>query len=103
MYSAATVLRLPYYTYNYLVSSKANAATSPLAENSLLLLLVLVHHCNFLQFEEVLEKKLNLKGEDAAVATELYRITNLFRQALNLARDTECTFSFEFGSFLDLF
>eukprot|EP00250_Pteridium_aquilinum_P013996 c21711_g1_i1 orf=215-2221(+) len=87
--AAAVVLRLPYYTYSYLVSSKSSSAASPLAENSLLLLLVLVHHRNAVQFEEAFEKNLTLKGEDAAAKTAFDRAANLFCQGLGLMRNTE--------------
>ncbi|WOK97109.1 dymeclin [Canna indica] len=42
--AAANFVLLPYYTFNYLLSSSAEGARSPLAEKSLLVLLVLIHY-----------------------------------------------------------
>ncbi|MCO5571541.1 hypothetical protein L7F22_025284 [Adiantum nelumboides] len=87
--AAAIVLRLPYYTYNYLVSSKSSSATSPLATNSVLLLLVLVHHRIFLEFEDNFERQLDLHGGDVAMKLDLNHVENVYCQALNAARDRE--------------
>lgn len=88
--AAAIVLRFPYYTYSYLVSSKSSTPTGPLAQNSLLLLLVLIHHRKVLQLDEALERKIDLKGEDVAAAmAESCLVFNPFCQALGLAKDTE--------------
>ncbi|MCO5604280.1 hypothetical protein L7F22_058445 [Adiantum nelumboides] len=87
--AAAIVLRLPYYTYNYLVSSKSSSAMSPLATNSVLLLLVLVHHRIFLEFEDNFERQLDLHGGDVTTKLDLNHVENVYCQALNAARDSE--------------
>ncbi|MCO5572356.1 hypothetical protein L7F22_026109 [Adiantum nelumboides] len=89
--AAAIVLKLPYYTYNYLLSSNSTSGPSPLAQNSLLLLLILVHYRKCVQVDEVAHEKVDGKGEDAvAVLTDLERlILNPFSQALDSARDTD--------------
>lgn len=88
----ATVLRLPYYTYNYLLSSNSPTGPSPLAQNSLLLLLVLVHYRKCLLVDETIHEKLDAKGEDATavLADADQLVLNPFCQALDSARDTEC-------------
>ncbi|MCO5600246.1 hypothetical protein L7F22_054356 [Adiantum nelumboides] len=89
--AAAIVLRLPYYTYTYLLSSNSTSGPSPLAQNSLLLLLILVHYRKCIQVDEVAHEKIDGKGEDAvAVLNDLERlILNPFSQALDSARDTD--------------
>lgn len=89
--AAATVLRLPYYTYNYLLSSNSPTGPSLLAQNSLHLLLVLVHYRKSLLVDETLHEKLDAKGEDATavLADADQLVLNPFCQALNSARDTE--------------
>ncbi|KAI5058263.1 hypothetical protein GOP47_0026433 [Adiantum capillus-veneris] len=89
--AAATVLRLPYYTYNYLLSSSSAAGPSPLAQNSLLLLLTLVHYRKCAQADEIAHQKLDGKGEDAVavLADSDHLVLNPFSQALDSARDTE--------------
>ncbi|KAI5064179.1 hypothetical protein GOP47_0020849 [Adiantum capillus-veneris] len=87
--AAAIVLRLPYYTYNYLVSSKSSTAMSPLATNSVLLLLVLVHHRVCLQFENNFERQLDVHGGDASMKSDLNHVENVYCQALNMARERE--------------
>uniref|UniRef100_A0A1D1YGV8 Dymeclin n=1 Tax=Anthurium amnicola TaxID=1678845 RepID=A0A1D1YGV8_9ARAE len=42
--AAANFVLLPYYTFNYLVSSSAEGSRNPLADNSLLVLLILIHY-----------------------------------------------------------
>lgn len=89
--AAATVLRLPYYTYNYLLSSNSELGPSPLAQNSSLLLLILVHYRRCLQVDEIIHGKLDGKGEDAVsvLADSDELVLNPFSQALDSARDTE--------------
>lgn len=85
--TAATVFRLPYYTYSYLVNS---TRSSPLAQSSLLLLLVLIHYHKSVQIDDVMEKKADMNGEEAAGAlVNLCLHSNPFLQALDSARDTE--------------
>ncbi|KAH7429697.1 hypothetical protein KP509_09G062000 [Ceratopteris richardii] len=88
--AAATVLKLPYYTYNYLLSSNNPTGPSPLAQNGLLLLLVLVHYRKCSPADEIVHEKFNGKGDVVAVPNESDQsFLNPFSQALELARDTE--------------
>ncbi|CAA7394781.1 unnamed protein product [Spirodela intermedia] len=45
--AAANFVLLPYYTFNYLLNSSADGSRSLLADNSLLVLLVLIHYRRF--------------------------------------------------------
>ncbi|KAH7287047.1 hypothetical protein KP509_32G034600 [Ceratopteris richardii] len=87
--AAAIVLRLPYYTYNYLLSSKSSTGTSPLASSSVLLLLVLAHHHSWPNFEDDFGERLKLCVEDESTKLEPSHSQNLYYQALKMARDTE--------------
>lgn len=86
--AAATVLRLPYYTYNYLLSSNNSTGPCPLAQNSLLLLLILVHYRKALLVDETARQKLD-EDAVAVLADADQLVLNPFCQALDSARDTE--------------
>jgi hypothetical protein len=82
---------LPYYTYNYLLSSSGEISKRPLADNSVLLLLVLVHYRKNLLVEEATENKLDANGGDSGTFGESSCFHhNPYSRALETARDIEC-------------
>eukprot|EP00850_Spirogloea_muscicola_P003308 SM000013S26477 [mRNA] locus=s13:636106:642291:+ [translate_table: standard] len=89
--AAATVFLLPYYTYTYFMSPNQAAAKSPLAENCLLLLLVLVHHGKPMplkpQGNENGEQNGTYLDEVGTGRPQYY--PNPFKQELQAARDKE--------------
>lgn len=88
--AAATVVLLPYYTYNYLLSSSGEISKRPLADNSVLLLLVLVHYRKSLLVEEATENKLDANGGDTGTFGESSCFHhNPYARALESARDIE--------------
>jgi hypothetical protein len=82
------VFLLPYTAYSYLVSSPAGpgAQQAPLADNSLLLLLVLVHFGHTNAANSAPEEGYS----DGASGVGNAGVDNPFRRALCTARDTDC-------------
>ncbi|EFJ31142.1 hypothetical protein SELMODRAFT_87955 [Selaginella moellendorffii] len=82
--AAATVFMLPYYTYTYLLSPGSDRFSKfPLADNSLLLLLVLVHYGKRTHVTP-LDNDVEPCTENLAVG-----LHNPFRRALSSSRDTD--------------
>ncbi|XP_068649972.1 uncharacterized protein [Aristolochia californica] len=87
---AANFVLLPYYTFNYLVSSSGEGTRSPLADKSLLVLLVLIHYRKCVLLEEPMENK---SENDADLNPHLKENSNFavnpYCTALENARDIE--------------
>ncbi|XP_010259149.1 PREDICTED: dymeclin isoform X1 [Nelumbo nucifera] len=86
--SAAANLVL--FPFNYLVGSSGDGSRSPLAENSLLLLLILIHYRKCVMLDESTTDK----SEDSATSDSLLKETSYFYdnpycKALENARDIE--------------
>ncbi|CAM6120274.1 unnamed protein product [Calypogeia fissa] len=92
--AAASVLLLPYYSYAYLVNAQGEVSKSPLADNSLLLLLVLVHNIKTALppsesgEENVGDKQQLLNGVEALFPKVVPPGFNPFREALETLQDT---------------
>uniref|UniRef100_A0A0D6R327 Dymeclin n=1 Tax=Araucaria cunninghamii TaxID=56994 RepID=A0A0D6R327_ARACU len=86
--AAATVVLIPYYTYNYLVNSSGEISRRPLADNSLLLLLVLIHYRKSLPLEEATVHKLEVNGS-GGLGDNMGFHHNPYSKALETARDIE--------------
>lgn len=88
---AANFVMLPYYTFNYLVNSSADGSRSPLADNSLLILLVLIHYRKCVSMDDSVN---NYAAADAAPNVpskdSSYFSINPYCKALENARDIEC-------------
>ncbi|NP_001168334.1 uncharacterized protein LOC100382102 [Zea mays] len=88
--AAANVVLLPYYTFNYLVSSTPEGATSQLADNSLLVLLIMIHYRKCFSTNEsiptnnVYTMDSNTNDKDAPVFHD-----NPYCKALNSAKDIQ--------------
>uniref|UniRef100_A0A0E0JPB7 Dymeclin n=1 Tax=Oryza punctata TaxID=4537 RepID=A0A0E0JPB7_ORYPU len=88
--AAANFVLLPYYTFNYLVSSNAEGASSQLAENSLLVLLILIHYRKCIMMSEsfpisnVYTNDLNTNVKDAPAFHD-----NPYYKALSNAKDSQ--------------
>lgn len=82
---------LPYYTFNYLVSSSGDGSRSPLADISLLVLLILIHYRKCVKEDE---SSANNNVEDfdshAYLKENSYFYDNPYCKALENARDIEC-------------
>ncbi|KAL6845239.1 hypothetical protein ACP4OV_024734 [Aristida adscensionis] len=89
--AAANFVLLPYYTLNYLVSSTPEGATSQLAVNSLLVLLIMIHYRKCISIKESIPSSniyaidSNASDKDAPVFHE-----NPYCKALNNAKDIQC-------------
>jgi hypothetical protein len=87
---AANFVLLPYYTFNYLVSSNAEGASSQLADNSLLVLLILIHYRKCITMSEsfpssnVYTSDLNTNVKDAPAFHD-----NPYYKALSNAKDSQ--------------
>lgn len=90
--AAAAVFLLPYYTYTYLINSSGSAvgSKSPLADSSLLLLLLLVHYGKVLPVDTIglVDTEKNGEATINELARPVYQ-SNPFRTALQTARDTD--------------
>jgi hypothetical protein len=88
---AANLVLLPYYTFNYLVSASAEGATSQLADNSLVVLLILIHYRKCISTNEsiptdsIYMSDSNTNVKDAPAFHE-----NPYCRALNNANDIQC-------------
>ncbi|KAH9298090.1 hypothetical protein KI387_029772 [Taxus chinensis] len=88
--AAASVVLLPYYTYSYLVNSSGEMSKRPLADNSLLLLQVLIHYHKNLPLEEASENLLEANGSDTGGSGENLRFHhNPYSRAVETAKDIE--------------
>ncbi|XP_039130514.1 dymeclin [Dioscorea cayenensis subsp. rotundata] len=87
--AAANFVLLPYYTFNYLVSSSGEGLRSPLADKSLLLLLILVHYRKCV-IEDASITKTNVEAIGGnSYMKETYFCENPYCKALNSVRDVE--------------
>ncbi|XP_057873570.2 uncharacterized protein LOC131079592 [Cryptomeria japonica] len=88
--AAASVVLLPYYTFNYLVNASGEMPKRPLADNSLLLLLVLIHYRKSLPLEEASGNTLETNGSNTGgLGESLNSHHNPYSRALETARDIE--------------
>lgn len=77
--------------FNYLVSSSGEGSRNPLAESSLLVLLVLIHYRKCAPSDESITDR----SDDSATSDSLSKSNELFAdnpycKALETARDIEC-------------
>nr|CAD1828048.1 unnamed protein product [Ananas comosus var. bracteatus] len=88
--AAANFVLLPYYTFNYLVSSGGDGQRSPLADNSLLVLLILIHYRKCVSVDEFISNN-NVEGGDANAYLKDNSTfhDNPYCKALENARDIE--------------
>ncbi|KAK3162092.1 hypothetical protein QOZ80_1BG0085270 [Eleusine coracana subsp. coracana] len=88
--AAANIVLLPYYTINYLVSTTPEGASSQLADNSLLVLLILIHYRKCISINESITSNgtytvdSNSNDKDTPVFHE-----NPYCKALNNAKDIQ--------------
>ncbi|KAJ3696118.1 hypothetical protein LUZ60_001495 [Juncus effusus] len=84
--AAANIVLLPLYTINYLTGSKGEGFGSPLADNSLLVLLILIHYRKCIS----LEASSTETGDDGSYLMESSAFhDNPFCKALNNAKDIQ--------------
>nr|CAB3474419.1 unnamed protein product [Digitaria exilis] len=87
--AAANFVLLPYYTINYLVSSTPEGATSQLADNSLLVLLVMIHYRKCISTNEYIPSNNIYTGSDANDKEAQVFHENPYCKALNNAKDIQ--------------
>lgn len=93
MLLAASFVLLPYYTFNYLVSSSGEGSRSSLADNSLLILLMLIHYRKCINMDNSsLEKAEATNDANGFLKLDSYFDENPYCRALENARDVECKF-----------
>lgn len=88
--SAANFVLLPYYTFNYLLSSSSAGARSPLAEKSLLVLLVLVHYRKCLVVKSLTDNNMGDVDSTTYLRESSSFYENPYCKALENARDIQC-------------
>ncbi|KAJ8464683.1 hypothetical protein OPV22_027235 [Ensete ventricosum] len=86
---AANFVLLPYYTFNYLLSSSSAGARSPLAEKSLLVLLVLVHYRKCLVVKSLTDNNLGDVDSTTYLRESSSFYENPYCKALENARDIQ--------------
>ncbi|KAJ6816971.1 dymeclin isoform X2 [Iris pallida] len=87
---AANFVLLPYYTFNYLVSSSADGSRSPLADNSLLVLLILIHYRKCVAMNESIADNSSEEVDSIYYSKEkAYFHDNPYCKALENALDVE--------------
>ncbi|OEL23641.1 Dymeclin [Dichanthelium oligosanthes] len=87
--AAANFVLLPYYTFNYLVSSTPEGATSQLADNSLLVLLVMIHYRKCISTNESIPSNNIYTGSDTNDKDAQVFHENPYCKALNNAKDIQ--------------
>ncbi|CAN6439611.1 unnamed protein product [Victoria cruziana] len=88
--AAASFVLLPYYTFNYLVSSSGEGSRSSLADNSLLILLMLIHYRKCINMDNSsLEKAEATNDANGFLKLDSYFDENPYCRALENARDVE--------------
>ncbi|CAO2182735.1 unnamed protein product [Urochloa humidicola] len=87
--AAANFVLLPYYTFNYLVSSTPEGATSQLADNSLLVLLVMIHYRKCISTNESFPSNNISMGSDTNDKEAQVFHDNPYCKALNNAKDNQ--------------
>ncbi|KAG1347709.1 putative Dymeclin [Cocos nucifera] len=88
--AAANFVLLPYYTFNYLVSSGGEGSRSSLADNSLLVLLILMHYRKCVPVDESIAKH-DVEHADSGTYSKgnSFFYDNPYCKALENARDIE--------------
>ncbi|XP_038970237.1 dymeclin [Phoenix dactylifera] len=88
--AAANFVLLPYYTFNYLVSSGGEGSRSSLADNSLLVLLILIHYRKCVAVDESIAKN-DVEHADSGTYSKgnSFFYDNPYCKALENARDIE--------------
>ncbi|ONK65019.1 uncharacterized protein A4U43_C07F32630 [Asparagus officinalis] len=88
--AAANFVLLPYYTFNYLVSSSGEVSRSPLADISLLVLLILIHYRKCVKVDMSTANN-NLEDVDSRTYLKENSVfyDNPYCKALENARDIE--------------
>lgn len=94
---AANFVLLPYYTFNYLVSSSGEGSRSPLADSSLLVLFVLIHYRKCVLVDDFISNKSDNRNSNTHVRENSYFSENPYCKALENARDIECKILSCFG------
>lgn len=94
---------LPYYTFNYLVSSGGEGSRSSLADNSLLVLLILIHYRKCVAVDESFAKH-DVEHADSGTYSKgnSFFYDNPYCKALENARDVECKMYLLFACFIFL-
>ncbi|XP_031505710.1 uncharacterized protein LOC116267969 isoform X2 [Nymphaea colorata] len=88
--AAASFVLLPYYTFNYLVSSSGEGSRSSLADNSLLILLILIHYRKRINADNSsLEKIEAINNANGCLKVDSFFDENSYCRALENARDVE--------------
>ncbi|XXG42184.1 hypothetical protein AAC387_Pa01g2518 [Persea americana] len=87
--AAANFVLLPYYTFNYLVSSSGEGSRSPLADSSLLVLFVLIHYRKCVLVDDFISTKSDNRNSNTHVRENSYFSENPYCKALETARDIE--------------
>lgn len=87
--AAANFVLLPYYTFNYLVSSSGEGSRSPLADSSLLVLFVLIHYRKCVLVDDFISNKSDNRNSNTHVRENSYFSENPYCKALENARDIE--------------
>ncbi|KAL6007239.1 hypothetical protein ACLOJK_032735 [Asimina triloba] len=88
--AAASFVLLPYYTFNYLVSSSGEGSRNPLADQSLLVLLILIHYRKCVLVEEATAVKVDDSTDsNSFMKEETHFSVNPYCKALENARDIE--------------
>ncbi|PAN28238.1 hypothetical protein PAHAL_5G139500 [Panicum hallii] len=87
--AAANFVLLPYYTFNYLVSSTPEGATSQLADNSLLVLLVMIHYRKCISTNDSIPSNNTYTGSDTNDKEAQVFHENPYCKALNNAKDIQ--------------
>ncbi|TKW17051.1 hypothetical protein SEVIR_5G340400v4 [Setaria viridis] len=87
--AAANFVLLPYYTFTYLVSSTPEGATSQLADNSLLVLLVMIHYRKCISTNESIPSNNLYTGSDTNDKEAQVFHENPYCKALNNAKDIQ--------------
>ncbi|XP_074559605.1 uncharacterized protein LOC141815558 isoform X1 [Curcuma longa] len=86
---AANFVLLPYYTFNYLLSSSSESARSLLAEKSLFVLLVLTHYRKSVAGESISSDNLGDEKSTTYLTENSSFYENPYCKALENARDTQ--------------
>jgi dymeclin len=81
---------LPLYTINVLTGSSGEGIGSPLADNSLLVLLILIHHRKRILVDELAIKNSETSDENKNVMETSAFHDNPFCKALGNSKDIQC-------------
>ncbi|KAK1265782.1 hypothetical protein QJS04_geneDACA023212 [Acorus gramineus] len=88
--AAANFVLLPYYTFNFLVSSSGEGSRSPLADNSLLVLLILIHYRKCIMVDDsIVNNGVENADPNTFIKENSYFSDNPYCKALENARDID--------------